>query len=111
MEICSCQGSGVSDHLWDLSETWDVRGSQEFTGVTLAETPSTGEMETEVVTSRRTPTSPQNFCPIYNNPEAQTEQRLSEWPANHWPNLSPIPWQALSHGIVSDTLLCLQTEV
>ena len=42
MEISSWQSWKGRGHLKDLLETWDGRGSQESTEMTLAETPSRG---------------------------------------------------------------------
>lgn len=38
-------------HLQDMPETWDGQDSQESMGVTLAKTPSSGDMQPEIATS------------------------------------------------------------
>jgi hypothetical protein len=43
MEICSFRGLGERN----VPETWDVRGSQDAMGMTLAEMPNSEEMEPE----------------------------------------------------------------
>jgi hypothetical protein len=46
------------EHLWNVPETCDEGGSQESMGVTLAETPSSGDMEPEVAISCNLARSP-----------------------------------------------------
>jgi hypothetical protein len=47
------QGLGCRGDLYKVSETWNVRGSQDTMGMDLAEMPKSGEMEPEETTSYR----------------------------------------------------------
>ena len=47
------QGLGGQGEPLKIPETWDVRGSQDLMGMTLAKTPNRGERETEKTTSSR----------------------------------------------------------
>lgn len=71
-------------------------------GVTLDETPSNRDMESEVSTfcsqagttveGIRTPSHPQNLVLSIRNAGTDMEQRPRKWPTNNWTNLRPIPW-------------------
>jgi hypothetical protein len=53
MEIRSFKGWDVGGGgALEVPETWEVRDSQDSTGVTLANMPNTGERELEECTSR-----------------------------------------------------------
>ena len=52
MQICSCGGwSEVAGNQKKDPESWNVRGTQDSIGMTLAKMPKSGEVEPEETTS------------------------------------------------------------